>query len=548
MPSLLTLTLMQMKDKIDFSCFKSFKSALFRTVFAVLKFAIITAVIYLALYFIDTLQLTSMVQGIPTSVITIIFSIMVGLSIIVCTFGLTKTLYFSTDNQFLLTMPTNRLNVFLSKMLVFVVYEFMRNMTFIVPFMLAIGLVNGLGFTYFLWLPLANLILTLFTVSIGALLSIPALLITSTIRKVKVLEYSLITILAAGLILLVIYLIGLIPQNIDLVASWPTIFQDVQSVLSWVTSNLSLLYGFTIAFFGVRYGTFNSLFNDTQALNILIIVGLIVGVLALTLLLVRPLFFGMASKPFEYTRKPTRRQLSNTPHTPFWGSIKKEILSLTRTSEKFNGTLIAAIILPIAILLMNKIFGAMDTRLTGDYMSMAFNVLLILLIPLSTNAFASKIFSEEGDSAYLNKTAPAKYITVLSTKLIIPGIVMLLSILTSVIIFSHYSSIGVFNTIVLFLSISAFYIGHMLSSASLDIMNPQNHVYATTGTHTNNPNETKSTIMAFLISALVAFIFFFLISENVASVYLKVLFVSALYVAWTTYMYVSKIKVYYKEK
>lgn len=548
MPSLFTLTLMQMKDKVDFSCFKSFKSALFKTVFAILKFAIITGIIYLALYFVSFLRLTSLEAGIPTPVITIIFGIMVLLSIIVCTFGLTKSLYFSTDNQFLLTMPTSRTNVFLSKIIVFIVYEFMRNMMYIVPFMLAIGLVNGLGIGYFLWLPFANLILTLFTVAVGALLSIPALFITSIIRKVKVLEYSLITLLVAGLILLVLYLIGLIPENIDIVASWPTLFWQIQDTFTWISTKLGVLYGFTIAFFGARYGVFNSFFFGGQLLNILIILGIIVAIIALTLLCVRPLFFGMASKPFEYTRKPTKYALSNRKHSPFWGSIKKEFLTITRTSEKFNGILVAAIVLPIAILLMNKIFGAMDTRLTGDYMSMAFNILLILLIALSTNAFASKIFSEEGDSAYLNKTAPSNYFTILSTKLIIPSAVMLLSILASVIIFATYANIGTGNAIMLYLSVSALYIGHMLSSASLDIMNPQNHIYATTGTHNNNPNETKSTIMAFLISALITFVFFFLVSENAGAVYYKIMLISSLYLAWTSYMYVSKIKVYYKEK
>ncbi|MBR7090844.1 MAG: hypothetical protein IKC79_00140 [Clostridia bacterium] len=548
MPSLVTLTLMQMKDKIDFSCFKSFKSALFRIVFAILKFAIITGIIYLALYFVSFLRLTAWEAGIPTSVITIIFSILVGLSIVVCTFGLTKSLYFSTDNQFLLTMPTGRINVFLSKIIVFVIYEYMRNMTYIIPFMLAVGLVNGLGLGFFLWLPFANLILTLFTVSIGALLSIPAVFATSLIRKVKVLEYTLITMLVAGMVLLVLFLIGLIPENLDIVASWPTLFWEIQDILTWVTTNLGLLYGFTTAFFGTRTGMINSFFATSQIMNILLILGITIGIVALTLLVVRPLFFRMASKPFEYTRKPTRRELSNKSHSPFWGSIKKEFLSITRTSEKFNGILVAAIVLPIAILLMNKIFGAMDTRLTGDYMAMAFNILLILLMVLSTNAFASKIFSEEGDSAYLNKTAPARYITVLSTKLIIPGFVMLLSILASVIIFSIYANIGAGNAIILFLSISALYLGHMMSSASLDIMNPQNHIYASTGTHNNNPNETKSTIMAFIISALITFVFLFLINENSASVYFKILFISALYLAWTSYMFVSKIKVYYKEK
>ena len=79
-------------------------------------------------------------------------------------------------------------------------------------------------------------------------------------------------------------------------------------------------------------------------------------------------------------------------------------------------------------------------------------------------------------------------------------------------------------------------------------MNPQTEQYVTTGTHTNNPNETKSTIFAFLMSAAFALVFYFLISENVATVWFKIILIATAYFAWNLYMYFSKIKVFYKEK
>ena len=82
----------------------------------------------------------------------------------------------------------------------------------------------------------------------------------------------------------------------------------------------------------------------------------------------------------------------------------------------------------------------------------------------------------------------------------------------------------------------------------MDIMNPQNMQYSTTGNHISNPNETKSTIsMLFL-----AFVFFgislFLAVENVNVAWLKVSIVALALVLYRIWSFYSKVKYYYKEK
>lgn len=548
MKGLKTLVMMQLKDKLDLSFAKSVKQTIFRIVFSLLKFASMTAVIYLAFYFLSTLRLTSLNKGIPTNFFSIIFSVMIVLSILVEIFGLNKNLYLAKDNQVLLTMPTSRQTVFFSKMIVYLCYEFIRNMFYIVPLLVAYGMINNMPIFFYPWTIVANLIITLFTTSIASLLSIPFLFLSLFLKRVKVLEYFVVSCVIGGILTVVILIINAIPANIDILGNWGTIFWDLQDIFAKFVADFYILYRFTMAFVGFRYGLSNVFFGSVQVETLLIVCALTVVTLVATYFLIRPLYFKMASKPFEFTKKPHLTQKRNVEHSAFVGSLKKEFIMTSRSSEKFNPLVLTTVFLPLAIFLLNKIFVAMDTRLAGTYMSMSFNILLILLVVLSTNAMVSKLYSEEGLSGFINKTVPATYTKVLLSKLVIYAIFMGVSILASTIIFSIFSKFTALQGISIFLTLLGIYLGHMFWSASLDIMNPQTEQYVTTGTHVNNPNETKTTLIAFLMSAVMTFVFYFLISESSKYVFAKVLGIAVIYFGWNLFMYLSKIKTFFKEK
>src|SRR5574344_687381 len=543
-----SLVAMQLKDKIDLSYLKSIKQTIFKIVFSLLEFAVLTAVIYFVFFLLSFLRLTSLFSGIPTNFFSIIFSVMIILSFVVCSTNLAKSLYLASDNQFLLTMPTSRLSVFASKLIVYIIYEFKRNLTYILPLLVAYGLINGMPFYYFLWLIPATILITLFTASIGALFSIPILFILLAIKKHNSLGYTFLFLFICLVIIITIFLISLIPNDIDLVANWGTIFWDIQDFFNYFVNNFSALYFMAVAFVGTRYGVVNILFGKEQLLALLFVVGVIVVVFSISILLVRPLFFKMASKPFEYTKQIDKDEHKNNLSSAFAGSLKKEILMTLRDSDKFSNLLIVCLVLPIAILLLNKIFGAMNTRLSGTYMTMAFNILMILLVTLSSNGLVAKIYSEEGRASYINKISPIDQRKILLSKLIINLFLVNTSILVSTIIFGIFAKLNWINIIATFLMLSLIYSSHLFYSASLDLMNPQIEQYATTGTHTNNPNENKSLMFSFLISAITAYLFYFLISENVNTAWIKILIVSVVFFAYNLYMYLSKIEVYYKEK
>ena len=548
MKTLMPLIAMQLKDKLDFSFQKSnWKQILFKTIFFFIKFFAITAVIYVGFMVLSILRLIDLASGIPDKFLGVLFTIMIILSILTCTIGLVKSLYYAKDNQVLLTMPTNRVNIFFSKLIVYYIYELFRNLTFILPLFIAFGMVNAYQFYYYIWVLIGLLFVTAIPVSIGALLSIPAMYVSNFFRNFKVLQYLVIVLLIALGIWAVVAVINLIPTNFNLIETWGTTFWEIQSFFEKFQLMFIPFYWLMESVVGTRYGVSHTMFNAEQWFCILGVLGTIIVLLGVCYLVVRPLFFHIASSPLEYKKSIIKKSKSNVKHSSFVSGFKKEILLNLRTPEKLYSLIGIAILMPIAILLLNKIFNAMDTRLTGAYMTIAFNVLMIMLFALSSNASMAKIYSEEGNSVYLIKTNPQKYLKTLLVKLVPNAIVMTISILASVIIYSEFAG-NLVNIPLLFISIEGFYLGHLLWSAELDIMNPQTAQYATTGTHTNNPNEVKSTIYAFLLSIFLAFVTFFIIGEGEMVFWIKAMIIGIIFLLIRIYFYYIKVKVYYKEK
>lgn len=548
MKGLKTLCLMQLKEKIDFSFLKSRKQTIFKVVLTLLKFALITAVIYFGLYIIGYLRLVSLLPGIPENFFAVIFTFIIMLSIIVCTFGLVKTLYFSRDNFVLLTMPVKRTQVFLSKIIVFGIYEYLRNLYFVLPLLLSLGIINKMPFYFYLWLPIAILIITCTCVSIGALLSIPMLFIENFIKSYKIIEYTVVALMIAGISIILILLINAIPENFDLIGTWGTTFWEVQKFLTKFNQIFMPFYILTIAITGTRYGISNHFFGKEQFIDLGIVVLAVAIIFALTFLIVRPLYFHMASTPFEFRKKTINKTFRNKQISALKSNIKKDIMITYRTPEKFYLLITILIGLPLAIFLLNKIYLAMDTRLTGTNMSIAFNILMILLIVLSTSTNLAHIISEEGGASYLIKTHPKSYIKSILSKLILNFVCVSVSLLITVVIFTSFLKIGIIKTGIVYLTLLCIYTGHMLYSVELDVMNPQTERYQTEDINLNNPNDIKSVVVAFILSTLIAFVTYFFISENMYTVWYKVFAISIIYIAYRIYLFVNKINVYYKER
>lgn len=550
MNSLLILIKMQLKEQLNFQRFDLKGTNWFKIVVSVLvaiaKFLLVIILCGAFLIVAKLLSLFSLTNTVPSTVISLVFTLMMLASIVSCTVGLTKSLYFARDNAVLLTLPCKPIQVYLSKLIIFFIFELIRNFSFVVPLFIAYYVTHGYAWYHYLWLMLCILLVSLFTVSVGTLLSIPAMWISNLFRQFKSLQAVTLVGSIALVSFAVFHAISLIPENIDLIATWGTTFWEIQDFLNAYATKFSFIYDFTLMMLGETRNLVTTFPIGATALRFFKLLGATAVLYTTGLLIVQPLFYKMASKPFEHMKRRTRTHKNRKLPRPV-SVIWTEVLVAMKTPARIFFNVGVLFSIPVLVFLLNKIFLAMNTREMGNYMVLAFNVLIILLVVLNANTYAASVFSRDGRSSYLIKVQPAQYRTLLQAKLLPNTVFVLAALVATLFILLGYTSFGTANTFMLIGSIAALYVAHLLFCAELDLMNPQNELYAAIGNSEKNPNETTATLTAFLISFVVAAVLFFLMMEG-TRVFLKFLIVSLALLFWRGWLFFSKIKVYYKEK
>ena len=542
-----TLVLMQLKEKLDLSFLKSKKQILFKVIFAILGFAFITALAYVVLYICQLLNIFSAVNHIPLSVMAIVFFIIFIFNMFTCMVGLSKSLYYAKDNQTLLTYPVNANTLFLSKIVVFYIYEIKRSFSFLIPIFFAYGLLSSLPIYYYLWMPIMIAIFTMLPVLLGALLSFPMNFILRFFKRYPIIKIILLFALLAGIITLVVYAINAIPENINLIQSWRVVSRTIRNFLDWFSNAFFIFYAFIIFLCG-RYENLQvTFFSQYSYIVLLVMLGSILVLAGLNYLISRPLYLKMASKHFEFDYNKPKKNIRNYQYKGFFSSCIYETKKLLRDTSVVTISIATAVIAPISILLLNSLYAAINTRLLGDYFTISFNILIILLLLLAHNISVSYIYSKEGDGKLLNKIKPKKPIQILLPYLFYNAIVSTVILIITASIFFVNTTISAGNCILLFFTLWFIILLHIIWSAELDFLHPKNSSYKLEGMAAINPNEVKSTILAFGLSILFFGLTLFFLMDGLSGVWIKLFFLTISLLALRIYLFYYKTKVLFKE-
>lgn len=556
MEKLITLVKMQLGEKLGAKRIEKHGSKAFNTLLtvftAVLKFAMITALCYAFITVAKMFNLFNYTGYVPQSAISIAFLVMAGFSLISCTIGLTKSLYYSRDNAVLLTFPCTPNQIFLSKIIIFFIFELIRNLSFIVPVFVAYFLTHGYAMHYYIWMLFGFVFVSLLTVMIAALLSIPGMWLANLFNQHALLQKIVLVILVGCAIFSVFYAINLIPENIDLLQQSPFIKRQIRSFVdnyaysNVETKTLNPVYNMTLVLLGSA--DFISFSLGANLLRLLILLGFIGVFAALAALIARPLFYKMASKPFEFLKKNVKPR-KNIVFNKKIAAFINEFLVAMKSSDRIYSNVTILFVTPILIFFLNKVFAAMSIRELGQFMVSTANILIIMLIVLNSNAYAATIFSKEGRSSYLIKTQPTNPFGLLVAKLVPNTVFVTLSLIFTYIVMYDLCGLSGIDLFYLLSGIWFIYLAHLILSAEFDIMNPQNEVYATMGSSESNPNETKSIIVAFIVSfATSALVFIILQMHEPYNLYLKMMLVGIAAFIVKAFTFYQNVKLYYKEK
>ena len=551
MKNLMILVKMQLKERLNFKRLDVKNVSVFNIAVsilgALLKFFAAFAMCYVLLYLAKVRSFFAP-YTVPITVMSLLFVIMTALSALSCVVGITRSMYYSRDNAVLLTLPCMPIQVYASKLIIFFIFEYKRNLSFLVPLFIAYYSLQSYKVGAYFWLPVCMVFVSMFTVALGALLSIPAMWIANFFRQHKGLQIGLMATVSVASIVGIFYAISLIPDKTNIAGTWSATSSKINAFFREYTQNYSFMFNISRIIVGAQGADYHMQipFAATM-LRALILLAINAALLILGILIVQPLFYKMASKPFEYLKKPVKPK-QNKLRSRRFSAVYTEWLSAFKNSARISTNVGILVGLPMLMFFMNKVYGTIEVRKLGSHMIIAFNILIILLVVLNANCSSASVFSKEGRSSYLIKTQPSKYPILILSKLMPDTAFVSLSLFATFLIMLGTLEESFINILAIMLSIGFIYLAHMLYSAELDLMNPQIELYATVGNTESNPNETKSTLTAFVLSFIVALAVFLLLIEGRGQVFTKLILISALALCYRVYIFFAKLRLYYNDK
>lgn len=434
-------------------------------------------------------------------------------------------------------------------MLVYYISEIKKSFVLLIPLFLAYGILSKFNFAYYIWMPIMMLIITLVPVLVGGLLSIPTNYIMRFLNRFQYVKIALLVILLAAILTGVGFVISIIPKDINLIKMWSYVSQFIRSFLSNFVNMFMPFYIVCIFLCGKYENMENKLFTNYSWIVLLILIGAIALLSAINMLASRPLYLHMITKQFEFNKDEKIRKKKNNRINSTLSACVYETKRCLRDTSRVSMSLGILLIGSIAVLLLNIIYSAINTRLIGDYLSMSFNILIILLFTLSHNINVASIYSQDGEALVLNKTKPQHPWNILFPRVtynVITSTIILIT-LSSMFFSSKACILKPGECILAFFMMLFITFAHIIWSADFDFMHPQANIFKTEGAAGINPNEVKSAILTFFLAAAGFGLTFFFITDPSKGAWVKLFFIALALLLLRVFLFAKKSKTLYKE-
>ena len=476
------------------------------------------------------------------NLLTLIIFVTQVLSIISCTVSLSDTLYISKDNQMLMTYPVKHIFIYISKLLVVYILELYKSLMFTFPLFMAYGLMAGeiLNVNYVVSLVFFSIFLPLVPVLIGAIVSIPVVLISKLLKRVPFIKGIMTVAIFVGLALLTGLVVKLLPDEIRLVALWNSFLKAFEGAVANV--NKFSLYNMFVG---------RALYSNQPVLNNIYFYLTLLGVLIVGIALSLPLFFKLASSAQENSIDKKHSSRNVVHKSTFFTFMRKELLLSIRNMNDFSSNYLFLFVMPFVLILMTSIYVRIDRNPLGYSMTYAFCGLLALLMLSASNTASATAISSEGTEFTLLKTAPGKTSNIVWAKVLINGILSFISLVISFILLGLFlgDKVNIGQLWLVFTFVVLIDIGLILWSIQLDILNPSMKEYATTQNRGDVKNFSTSITIGIVASVIFSsiMIILFWVSSNLLTNTVILVGLGLLFVGGRIYLLINYINTYFHE-
>ena len=545
---LYTLVIMQLKDKWNMSFKTNKKMTIFKLVALVIVFAIITFVIKMMMDLSTNTLGIFIGMKIPLAAMIPILTLVTVFEVISILVGMTKALYFSKDNVVLITYPVKSSTLFLSKLIVYYLDAVKKSFTLFVPLFFAFGLVYGNPVYYYFWVIFLDLFYVAILVLICGLLSIPAYFVLRFLERFKIVKIILAVALLGAFIYGTIVLLGLIPENLNIIAEYQTFTKGLNAFLTDYRNKMFISRVLSGMFFGVYSSSTVSLqiFNFYSWSVLLSIIALIVAFVFLNAFVAKPFYTKMIARS-NSSSTAKKKEKKNHKHNKLLSVLLYELKRIFRDEKIIVSSLLTIVIVPLFIAIANKVYNSMDTDVIGNSFIVIFNFFFISIAVTGHNTTSSYIYSKDGPSWSINKTMPVNPEASLSLRLVYNTFISLIVIIPSSIVAFKSEYLAKYSIVLFILALFLISLFHNVISASYDFSHSKNKDKADIGSEVVSTHVAISILYSMICIAFSsAFLFVCLLTTSTNPLLRLMLFWLVLSII-LVYYFLRKIHLAYQE-
>ena len=429
--------------------------------------------------------------------------------------GMLSTLYNSKDNELLMCLPASHNQVFIAKLIVMYVSEFISNLMYFLPIFVSFGLIAKMTTTYYLILPLFLITLPILPMALAAFVSIP---VNKTINFIKEKLY-----LSVALVLIACGLGIYVYMNVitDIFIEVNLVGNQVETLIkinSWIRNFGESNKIFTII--GKSMGG-----NNTYIVLPLLIISSVI-LLYLATLLVRPFYFKMVMKSHE-TKLVSGKEGKLKEETILKSLIVKEFYTTFRTPGYVFQYFIYTLLMPLIVFVYDKLLISITVSSVGEVMIGGAHILVLSILALLSCTISASAISREGGTYYLMKTTPVSFKRQVLSKLLFNFIIVAVALSVTMITSLAFSYISTFYILISTLIVLFLSIGQICWNFDMDLRKPTLDWYDSGEISNISKNTANSIILSLVVSVVVAYIVF--LFARIKAVWYVTLLISILF-------------------
>lgn len=340
-----------------------------------------------------------------SELLTLVYFLLFLSSAVGSAIALSREFFDREDLKLLSAMPVSARSIYFSALFTVLLGQLIFALVTIVPINLVAAQTLPQGTGFYLRTLLIVVLLPLFSVSVGSVLSLPCSAFTRFLRMRYLLTLILVTLLAAGGFWVYAKLLGGVKELL-LGDDLKYFFSErVMSGISALTTRLypaNLLAGFVLGRTPLR-----KLYKIMLPLGVLLV---------LSLILVRSMMQRGVKSRTE--GKSGGRGTLSRALPVLLSLMKKELLEILRTPGYAFSCFSIAALLPLMVYFCMSVGSSLVYRLIGLNCNAELALFLTLLFGALSNVFCSTNISREGENFYLLKALPVSAEAVFSSKLL----------------------------------------------------------------------------------------------------------------------------------